>query len=119
MKKSYQLCIRLDKDLNLTVGKLGTFSFPAGWYIYTGSARRNIGARVRRHCSKNKKMRWHIDYLLADPLAQLVEVKLFREEECYLNQRTQGRVVVPGFGSSDCGNNCGSHLKFLETKLPG
>lgn len=112
--QSYQLHIRLETSVVLRVGKLGTFSFPAGWYIYTGSARKNIEARVRRHLSKTKRMRWHIDYLLANLYAGVMQVKLSSEEECDLNQKTKGRIVVRGFGSSDCYSHCGSHLKFSK-----
>jgi Uri superfamily endonuclease len=59
-------------------------------------------------------MRWHIDYLLADPHASVTRVTLTSMEECCLNQETEGRIVVPGFGSSDCTDHCGSHLKFSE-----
>ena len=37
-KGSYVLLIALDKDATVAVGKLGTFSFPAGYYLYVGSA---------------------------------------------------------------------------------
>ncbi|MEE8348831.1 MAG: GIY-YIG nuclease family protein [Acidobacteriota bacterium] len=114
MHRSYQLHIRLKKNTSLTVGKLGTFTFPTGWYIYTGSARRQIQNRVARHLSRKKKMRWHIDYLLAAPHANIIRVTLTHKEECCLNQETKGSILVPRFGSTDCRAGCGSHLKFSE-----
>ena len=51
--------------MRFTVGGLGTFDFPAGCYVYTGSPKRNLHARVARHHSRGKRLRWHIDYLLA------------------------------------------------------
>jgi len=41
---SYQLHIELSQPCSITIGKLGEFNFPAGYYIYTGSARRHIEA---------------------------------------------------------------------------
>jgi Uri superfamily endonuclease len=37
------------------IGKLGPGEFPAGEYIYTGSGKRNIQAKVARHFSRAKK----------------------------------------------------------------
>jgi Uri superfamily endonuclease len=112
---SYQLAIRLAAPVRLTVGRLGTFALPAGRYLYTGSARRNMDARIARHLRQNKRMRWHIDYLLALPEASVLEVSRHPDEECALNRRTAGTVPVPGFGASDCRAGCGSHLKYLGT----
>ncbi len=114
LHRSYQLHIRLDKATRLKVGKLGTFLFPKGWYIYTGSAKRHLQARISRHLSRDKRMRWHIDYLLASPHASVRRVTSTHKEECCLNQATQGHIVASGFGSSDCTNHCGSHLKLSE-----
>ena len=110
---SYQLHIHLTRSQNIEVGRLGRFRFPAGYYVYTGSARKNLIARVQRHLSRDKKLRWHIDYLLACPAAQVREVRLFEQAECAINQRVQGEIPVPGFGASDCRAHCHSHLKYL------
>jgi len=112
--QTYQLYIHLCRSVTIRVGALGSHRFPAGDYIYTGSARRNIEARVRRHCSDTKKLRWHIDYLLHTSAASVVGVELSTEPECQLNQSTGGDVLVPGFGASDCRAGCGSHLKYLR-----
>lgn len=113
MERSYQLHILLDQDVRLTVGRLGTFNFPAGRYVYTGSAKRNLAARVARHCAGAKKLRWHIDYLLASPHARVVRVELSAVEECRLNQEVAGTIPVLRFGATDCTHGCGSHLKWL------
>lgn len=112
--QTYQLYIRLASNCELAIGRLGLFRFPAGTYIYTGSARRNMEARIRRHLSREKRLRWHIDYLLASPAAEVVAVERYTESECALNRQTAGRVLIPGFGTSDCRKGCGSHLKYLE-----
>lgn len=112
--QTYQLLIELTAPVRVRIGRLGSFDFPAGRYVYTGSALRNFEARVSRHLSTSKKMHWHIDYLLAAPGVSVREVRRYGEAECFVNQRTAGAVEVPGFGSSDCRAGCGSHLKRLR-----
>ncbi|MDR1935582.1 MAG: GIY-YIG nuclease family protein [Candidatus Accumulibacter sp.] len=108
------MLIDVAAPVRVAVGRLGEFEFPAGLYCYTGSARRNFEARIRRHLSPAKKLHWHIDYLLAAPGVRVREVRRFAEEECQLNRRTAGESPVPGFGASDCRAGCGSHLKRLS-----
>jgi Uri superfamily endonuclease len=111
--QTYQLLIAIAEPLRICIGHLGCFDFPAGHYVYTGSARQNFEARISRHLSHNKKMHWHIDYLLAAPGVAIREVLRYSEAECDTNQQVTGEILVRGFGSSDCRNKCGSHLKRL------
>ena len=111
--RTYQLLITVDSPLRIVVGRLGEFDFADGNYIYTGSALRNFEARVRRHLAPTKKRHWHIDYLLVAPGVRICEVRRLADAECVVNQRTAGRIIVPGFGASDCRSGCGSHLKRL------
>lgn len=113
---TYQLQIEVCKPVRVAVGRLGTLRFPAGSYVYTGSARKNIGARVRRHLTGGRSKRWHVDYLLAEPHVRITAVKMSTSGECTLNRRTRGVVLFPGFGSSDCRSGCRSHLKYRETR---
>ncbi len=114
---TYQLHISLQQAQQIRVGCLARFLFPAGHYLYTGSARRNLSARVRRHLSRQKKRRWHIDYLLMASAARVTAVGLFSETECRCNQRINGEILLSGFGASDCRAQCGSHLKYLGNKV--
>jgi Uri superfamily endonuclease len=116
---TYQLRIRVQEPLNLLVGRLGRFDFPGGDYIYTGSAKRNFQARIDRHLRREKRLRWHIDYLLNAPGVGVVEVQASSEAECRLNRETPGHVLIPGFGASDCRVGCVSHLKYLGPISPG
>jgi len=109
--QTYQLVIRVVRPVEGTVGRLGRFTFPAGAYVYTGSAKRAFEARIARHLRADKTLRWHIDYLLAAPDATVVEVIRSSTPECTLNQIVRGSIVAPGFGASDCRSGCGSHLK--------
>jgi Uri superfamily endonuclease len=115
----YQIRIKVSKNISLNIGALGLCSFHKGYYIYTGSALKNLYQRVDRHKRINKKMHWHIDYLLAHPSVQLIDVITHPSEireECFYNQQliNQGaEVPVKGFGSSDC-KVCLSHLLKVE-----
>ncbi|MFT7087972.1 MAG: Uri superfamily endonuclease [Rickettsiales bacterium] len=113
--QSYQLYINIKDNTEILIGKFGKFIFPKGDYIYTGSAKRNIDGRIKRHESESsdKKSHWHIDYLLNDENAKINKTEKFSDEECELNKRTCGEIIISGFGSSDCSNKCKSHLKYL------
>ncbi len=110
---SYQLVIDVERAVRCIVGRLGTFDFPAGRYVYTGSARRGMQARIARHLRPEKRLHWHIDYLLKAPGVHVAEVVRSRRDECLLNQASRGTVLVPGFGATDCRVRCGAHLKYL------
>jgi Uri superfamily endonuclease len=112
----YQLYLHLPQPLQLPIGRLGTFAFAAGLYVYTGSALGGIGARVARHLRADKRRHWHIDFLLPRARVQAVAVLTTRERlECRLHrlamERLQGQVIATGFGSSDC--RCPAHLGYL------
>lgn len=111
--RTYQLVIDVAQTLRVAVGALGVHTFHPGRYVYTGSAKRNLEARVRRHLSRDKRLHWHIDYLLVAPGVSVAEVRRFVTAECALNRRTAGTLPVPGFGAGDCRAHCGSHLKYL------
>ncbi|GIV21224.1 MAG: hypothetical protein KatS3mg023_2975 [Armatimonadota bacterium] len=113
---AYQLVLFLAKDITLQVGALGTFEFPAGRYLYTGSALAGLRRRIARHLRKEKRLRWHIDYLLQ--YAVVEDIRLFplsEQGECAINQQAlalpHARVIAHGFGSSDC--RCPAHLVYL------
>jgi len=113
----YQLLVRLGEPAVVEVGALGELCFEAGYWVYTGSARRGLRARVRRHLSRRKKLHWHIDYLLEQ--ACVVGVRAFREGqigECAAHRALAARFREgpAGFGSSDC--RCLSHLVYAGEK---
>ena len=113
----YALIVNLEKDMRLTIGRRGSFAFPAGFYLYAGSALNGLESRVRRHLRRDgdKKRHWHIDYLTAiAPVCQVWWAADGQRRECEWAGRVQewgGRIVAPGFGSSDC--RCPAHLLFL------
>lgn len=112
----YQLFIKVSKSIHIPVGKLGMLKFRRGIYVYTGSAKNNLVQRINRHLSTEKKAHWHIDYLLADRNAQIIEILVITDDmftECGLNQLTYELSTkdndLKGFGASDC-KKCISHL---------
>ncbi len=113
---SYQLFIDVQQAVRCAIGRFGTFEFPAGRYVYTGSARRGLEARIARHLRQEKALRWHIDYLLAAPGVTIERTLRSARDECVLNRAAGGLVVVPGFGASDCKAGCGAHLRFLGSR---
>jgi Uri superfamily endonuclease len=110
---SYQLLIDVPRRQRVQVGRLGEFEFPAGRYVYTGSAKRNLAARIARHLRRQKALRWHIDYLLAAPGVRVKNVVTAAQPECALNRGCGGQIVAAGFGASDCRCGCGAHLKYF------
>lgn len=110
---SYQLVFELTVGKRLNVGQLGTFDFPAGLYVYTGSATRSVLKRIHRHLSREKSCHWHIDTLTLLTTCRFKAIRLSQQKECDLNQRTPGWIVAPGMGATDCRHRCNSHLKLM------
>ncbi len=112
---SYMLILKLKRDRTIDVGKLGTLFFQKGYYIYIGSAKKNLKKRMERHLRKRKNHFWHIDYLRdkADDCTAL-PVRTTDDLECQLSKAigTITPRAIPGFGSSDC--NCPSHLFYMD-----
>lgn len=112
----YILLILVKENILVKVGSLGKILFKKGLYVYVGSAQNNLEKRVRRHFRRKKKKFWHIDYLLENEQAEILEVyykEAEKSEECRVAGEI-GKVSQPvlGFGASDC--NCISHLFKLK-----
>lgn len=120
----YTLLIKLIQESVITVGKLGFYKFPKGFYIYSGSAMgkggQSLQGRVGRHLLSKKKTRWHIDYLLNSraKIAAVIYSESTSRMECSIIKKIEElenvRYIVKGFGSSDC-SSCESHLYFFST----
>jgi sugar fermentation stimulation protein A len=112
---SYMMLLHLPQNGHAQIGQLGEFDFPQGWYVYAGSAQRNLKARIARHQRRVKqKLHWHLDYLspYADKIIAL-PVAGYTNLECQIAQALAdlGGRPFRGFGSSDCG--CPSHLYYF------
>jgi Uri superfamily endonuclease len=113
-KGTYILLIELPESKEIKVGALGAIKFRAGFYAYVGSALNGLEARIARHLRKEKKLYWHIDYLLVHGrVRDIFYVEGNEKKECDIARKLAARLVsIKGFGSSDC--DCGSHLFYSE-----
>ncbi len=121
---TYVIFIDVSKEILLKIGSLGEMKFSKGYYIYIGSAFGPGGLvkRVERHLRNEKKLFWHIDYLLNSSSAKIIAVAWIADRqklECIISQEIdKSSPLVKSllhFGSSDC--KCTSHLKQIKTKL--
>jgi Uri superfamily endonuclease len=130
---TYVLALWLERACRIPVGRLGEFAFPAGWVLYVGSALGpgGLAARLGRHrrrFASGKRPHWHVDYVrehavwggawarraggrLEGDGARRNGERLECDWAAALGQRPGARIVVPGFGASDC--RCPGHLVHL------
>ena len=110
----YFLLIRCE-GRRIHVGSLEYLNFPSGYYIYVGSAQRNLRKRIERHLSTHKKLRWHIDYFLQYArIIGILAVPLEKKwEEKMAMEMSRKYPYVRGFGCSDTG--APSHLFYSVT----
>jgi Uri superfamily endonuclease len=115
------LVIKVIRKIKINIGKLDEVVFNKGTYIYVGSGKGEFGGselinRVLRHIRQNKKIRWHIDYLLNSHFTRIKNIGLIFSNvisECDLIRKIIDLFVtepISNFGSTDCINNCPSHL---------
>ncbi len=110
---AYLLLLRLTRPRTVRIGKLGTQRFEAGYYLYVGSAMRNLTARLNRHLRKTKTHHWHIDYLRAVATeVTALPIRSSRRLECELARDLDALMDrgPTGFGCSDC--SCPVHLYY-------
>jgi sugar fermentation stimulation protein A len=113
---SYLVLLEIPGPCDVETGALGVLRYERGWYIYIGSARKNLRSRIQRHLRHvRKKRHWHIDYL--SPQAKAITaypIASYRNLECDLAGALEkmGGRGIPGFGSSDC--RCDSHLFYFR-----
>lgn len=108
---AYILILHLPAPKSLPIGSLGQVYFPAGYYLYVGSAEKNLAQRISRHRRRRKKFFWHIDYFLEHAqFYKSLPIRTSLSIECDL-ARALSKISsweIPRFGSSDC--SCQSHL---------
>lgn len=109
------------------VGKKYNICFYKGYYFYIGSALNGIEGRVSRHLRNDKKIFWHIDYLLSNKNVTIKKIyyltigncstykntshNKYLRKECKVAQNIKSFTYpINYFGCSDC--NCCSHLFF-------
>jgi Uri superfamily endonuclease len=115
----YALLLDIESGLEHQIGQLGSFIFPAGSYVYIGSARGpgGVATRIRRHLNNavDKRQHWHIDWFrqIAKPTG-VIWTHANQASECSWAFRFNavGVCEPAGFGASDCG--CPGHLLRLD-----
>ncbi|MBI5458408.1 DUF123 domain-containing protein [Methanobacterium sp.] len=118
LKGTYCLLINLNKNQSIEIGKKGEIQFKKGCHVYVGSALNSLEGRIKRHLRQNKKMHWHVDYLLDSPHTQVTEVFYSDDgdkHECELAAQIALKgAEIKGFGCSDC--NCPAHLFYFQNE---
>jgi len=113
MRGSYFLVIKVERDMIVRT-KRKEFPLKAGYYVYVGSAMNSLEKRVERHFKKDKKLHWHIDFLLKESKllrAYLIPSDAKIEEELSMEVSKFGKPVE-GFGASDL--KIGSNLYYFK-----
>ena len=124
----YILVFHLAKATSITFDRKGTrHKFPAGWYLYVGSAcgvgglHRRL-ARHQRRIADGKNMHWNVDYFREHAL--LSELWYFETDDCRfehhwaqtVTDQMGATVPVRKFGASDCKAHCPSHFFHLSER---
>lgn len=110
MKGTYILLMSMPERRRIKVGRLVSMVFKKGYYAYVGSAMNGLDARIIRHLRTEKKLYWHIDYLLQNvDIDNLYCSFSNKKQECkFAQELCQDLEPAIDFGSSDC--NCKGHL---------
>jgi sugar fermentation stimulation protein len=111
---SYMVVLQVPEEKNAYIGALGTITFVPGYYVYVGSAKRNLAARLARHRRVRKKMHWHLDYLRPITIVTAtIPIRTADDLEHRLSHRLEDIAErhIDHFGCTDC--SCPSHLFYF------
>ncbi len=124
MQGSYCLIISVRAKETVSTASLGKVGFKKGYWMYIGSAQgkgsTNLENRLRRHFRDEKKIHWHVDYLLQTNanLLEAVWAETSADMECVIAQHLESLedfIWGPkGFGATDCTKSCSSHLLYYR-----
>jgi len=118
MKGCYCLIIYVKKKSRIKIGKkLGCIEFKRGIYVYIGSAMNSLESRLNRHLSDDKKLHWHVDYLLKHDNTKILNIlyNTDKKVECDISQYLSAKTTsIRDFGCSDC--DCESHLYYFKNR---
>ena len=119
---TYILILRSAATRRIRVGRLGNLQLCPGYYVYIGSAfgPGGLRARIDHHQRLAKRPHWHIDYLRRHTRLDSVLYRCGEHAEhtwaAHIGALPGVVVVLPGFGSSDCG--CDTHLYWFRDHRP-
>jgi Uri superfamily endonuclease len=112
--------VEVKENQRISIGQRPATNFRKGIYLYVGRAKNGLQGRIKRHLSQNKKIFWHIDYLLQKAEIQEVWIKRNFFDECQTALEVKGILrdtssPLRKFGASDC--NCTSHLFHFPERI--
>lgn len=118
---TYTLLLHLPNDTQLTIGGLGQFDFPAGYYAYVDGAYDADGltGALKKRLSSPQTPTRHIDYLrLAADIEEiwLTTAPHTREHvwSALLLEIPGAMSLIEGFDAADC--HCESHLIYFDVR---
>lgn len=121
---TYVLVLDLPEEQRLLIGRLGSFSFPEGTYLYFGSASGPGGlqARIRHHMGVSNRPFWHLDHLRPYTCVRACFFSVSTQPLECIWQRKASQVYKPiyparKFGASDCRSGCFAHLMRLGSEV--
>ncbi len=102
------------------VGALGNVKLEKGTIAYVGSAwgPGGLGARICRHLSKEKKLKWHIDYILSSDKVEITHVIYLPNAPKHLEEKLatelakKGNIPAKKLGATD--TKAPTHLIHLQ-----
>jgi len=104
---TYLLLLQVAEQAARQVGRFGQVIIQPGWYVYVGSARGGLGARLRRHARTGKRRHWHIDAL--GEVARLARIpvrvgggRLECAAAAHVAALPGAACPIARFGASDC-----------------
>lgn len=128
MRGAYLLIMEIKQATRIQIKSLGSVSFAPGEWVYVGSAMGNgstsVENRLLRHFREDKKIYWHIDYLLSAGavITMALGIESQKHIECLLAQSLSDHDnFLPGprdFGSSDCRRGCSTHIYHYQGQQP-
>jgi len=119
LKGTYTVIVRCKGPYCSMFGKLGRARLRKGYYLYTGSALGrgavSLERRIERHMKRQKRLRWHVDYLTSRPECNVTgavyvvsDVRLECKVNSLLSNELKVSPVLLKIGASDC--KCNGHL---------
>jgi sugar fermentation stimulation protein A len=117
-KGGYLMVFCNEEPFNKVIGSLGERKFEKGYYVYAGSAMQGLEKRIKRHLKKNKKIRWHLDYISPYHMKALKVYPIMRKDRIE-EHLVQGLLrfspgYVEGFGASD--SEAPSHFFYFPDR---
>lgn len=113
---AYLSIFEVDGFREIDIGALGRVQLRPGFYVYAGSGRKNLTARINRHLRRRKVLHWHVDYLreVSESVLNL-PIRTADDIECDLaaSMKEIANDIISNFGCSDC--RCDSHLFYFSS----